>query len=101
MGGEFHGKSQDCNNGIYAFVTRDVFKLLSSSKYKDANLVVSCSYFEIYGGKVFDLLSGKSKLRVLEDGKQQVQIVGLTETEVASVDDVLKLITSSKSRLLG
>ena len=31
---------------------------------------------------MFDLLSGKSKLRVLEDGKQQVVVVGLTETEV-------------------
>merc|ERR1719186_1424868 len=80
MGGEFHGKSQDSKNGIYAFATRDVFKLLKSPKYKNNNLVVSCSYFEIYSGKVFDLLSGKSKLRVLEDGKQQVVVVGLTET---------------------
>merc|ERR1719167_258524 len=93
MGGEFHGKSQDSKNGIYAFATRDVFKLLKSPKYKNNNLVVSCSYFEIYSGKVFDLLSGKSKLRVLEDGKQQVVVVGLTETEVECVEDVLKLIT--------
>jgi len=93
MGGEFHGKTQDSKNGIYAFATRDVFKLLKSPKYKNNNLVVSCSYFEIYSGKVFDLLSGKSKLRVLEDGKQQVVVVGLTETEVDSVEDVLKLIT--------
>ena len=42
--------------------------------------------------QVFDLLSGKSKLRVLEDGKQQVQVVGLTEKTVNSVEDVLKLI---------
>ena len=72
MGGEFKGKSQDCSNGIYALATRDVFQLLKSSKHVDKNLVVSCSYFEIYGGKVFDLLSGKSKLKVMEDGKQQV-----------------------------
>jgi len=97
MGGEFHGKTQDSNNGIYAFATKDVFKLLISPKYKSNNLVVSCSYFEIYSGKVFDLLSGKSKLRVLEDGKQQVVVVGLTETEVESVDDVLKLITNGNT----
>jgi kinesin family protein 2/24 len=42
--------------------------------------------------KVFDLLNNKTKLRVLEDGKQQVQIVGLKEAEINSVDDVLKLI---------
>jgi kinesin family protein 2/24 len=42
--------------------------------------------------QVFDLLAGKAKLRVLEDGKQQVQVVGLTEKCVDSVEDVLKLI---------
>ena len=42
--------------------------------------------------QVFDLLSGKSKLRVMEDGKQQVVIVGLAEIEMDSVDDVLALI---------
>jgi kinesin family protein 2/24 len=56
------------------------------------NLTVSASFFEIYSGKVFDLLANKAKLRVLEDGKQQVQIVGLTEKVVDSVDEVLKLI---------
>merc|ERR1712012_1428254 len=97
MGGEFHGKTQDSKNGIYALAARDGFKLLKSPKYKNNNLVASCSYFEIYSGKVFDLLSGKSKLRVLEDGKQQVQVVGLTETVVESVEDVLKLITSGNN----
>jgi len=93
MGGEFHGKTQDSKNGIYALAARDVFKYLKSPKYKNNNLVVSCSFFEIYSGKVFDLLSGKSKLRVLEDGKQQVVVVGLTESVVDCVEDVLKLIT--------
>lgn len=41
---------------------------------------------------MFDLLGDKQKLRVLEDGKQQVQVVGLTEKVVDSVDEVLKLI---------
>jgi kinesin family protein 2/24 len=60
--------------------------------YQVLNLMVSASFFEIYSGKVFDLLANKAKLRVLEDGKQQVQIVGLTEKIVDSVDEVLKLI---------
>jgi kinesin family protein 2/24 len=37
-------------------------------------------------------LNGKAKLRVLEDAKQQVQVVGLQERRVDSVEDVLKLI---------
>jgi kinesin family protein 2/24 len=97
MGGEFHGKTQDSKNGIYALATKDVFKYLNSARYKNLKLQVSCSYFEIYSGKVFDLLSGKSKLRVLEDGKQQVVIVGLTEKEVDCVEDVLKLINHGNS----
>ena len=46
---------------------------------------------------IFDLLSGKSKLQVLEDGKQQVQVVRLTESVVTSAEDVLKLITSGNN----
>ncbi|XP_018784349.1 PREDICTED: kinesin-like protein Klp10A [Bactrocera latifrons] len=92
MGGEFNGKVQDCKNGIYAMAARDVFTYLKSPRYRTLNLVVSASFFEIYSGKVFDLLSDKQKLRVLEDGKQQVQVVGLTERVVDSVEEVLKLI---------
>ena len=40
-----------CQGGIYAFATRDVFKLHKSPKYKHLDLVVCCSYFEIYSGK--------------------------------------------------
>ncbi|XP_026320345.1 kinesin-like protein Klp10A isoform X2 [Hyposmocoma kahamanoa] len=92
MGGDFQGKTQDCKKGIYAMAARDVFAYLKSAKYKPLNLIVSASFFEIYSGKVFDLLADKAKLRVLEDGKQQVQIVGLTEKVVDNVDEVLKLI---------
>ncbi|NXM94955.1 KIF2A protein, partial [Sylvia borin] len=47
--------------------------------------------------KVSDLLNRKTKLRVLEDGKQQVQVVGLQECEVKCVEDVLKLIDIGNS----
>uniref|UniRef100_A0A8D8X3Q9 Kinesin-like protein n=1 Tax=Cacopsylla melanoneura TaxID=428564 RepID=A0A8D8X3Q9_9HEMI len=97
MGGDFNGKTQDCKKGIYAMAAKDVFKLLKSPKYKGLNLHVSASFFEIYSGKVFDLLAEKAKLRVLEDGKQQVQIVGLTEQVVDSVEEVLKLIQHGNS----
>ncbi|KAH8364946.1 kinesin-like protein Klp10A isoform X2 [Drosophila serrata] len=92
MGGEFNGKIQNCKNGIYAMAAKDVFVTLNTPRYRSMNLVVSASFFEIYSGKVFDLLAEKQKLRVLEDGKQQVQVVGLTEKVVDSVEEVLKLI---------
>lgn len=92
MGGDFNGRTQDCKKGVYAMAARDVFTYLRSPKYKPLSLIVSASFFEIYSGKVFDLLADKAKLRVLEDGKQQVQIVGLTERVVDNVDEVLRLI---------
>ncbi|KAL0278962.1 UNVERIFIED_CONTAM: hypothetical protein PYX00_000624 [Menopon gallinae] len=92
MGGDFNGKTQDCKKGIYAMVAKDVFKYLNSPKYRSLKLIVSASFFEIYSGKVFDLLADKAKLRVLEDSKQVVQIVGLTEKVVENVEEVLKLI---------
>ncbi len=52
MAGEFRGKTQDSKNGIYALAAKDVFKYLVSQKYKQLCLQVSCSYFEIYCGKV-------------------------------------------------
>ena len=41
---------------------------------------------------MFDLLNNKLKLRVLEDAKQQVQVVGLKEEEIRCVEDVFRLI---------
>lgn len=92
MGGDFNGKTQDSSKGIYALAAKDVFAQLRLSKMQGEDQYVCASFFEIYSGKVFDLLNGKQKLRVLEDAKSQVQVVGLSERRVDNVDDVLKLI---------
>ncbi|XP_052900700.1 kinesin-like protein Klp10A [Anopheles moucheti] len=97
MGGTFNGRTQDSKNGIYALATRDIFELLQSPKYRSNNLVVSASFYEIYCGNVFDLLSNKNKARVLEDGKKKVQVVGLSEKEVYSVDEVQAIISSGSN----
>ncbi|KAF6729499.1 Kinesin-like protein KIF2A [Oryzias melastigma] len=86
MGGDFSGKNQDCSKGIYALAARDVFLMIKKPNYKKLDLQVYATYFEIYSGKVFDLLNRKAKLRVLEDGKQQVQVVGLQEKEVKGTE---------------
>nr|XP_033772972.1 kinesin-like protein KIF2C isoform X3 [Geotrypetes seraphini] len=97
MGGDFSGKSQNVSKGIYAFSSRDVFALLSQPRYKNLDLEVYVSFFEIYNGKVFDLLNKKAKLRVLEDGKQQVQVVGLQERLVSCAEEVIKMIEMGSS----
>jgi kinesin family protein 2/24 len=83
---------QDCSKGVYALTAKDVFKMLKSSDYKKEDLYVCCSFFEIYSGRVFDLLNDKAKLRVLEDGHKEVQVCGLTEKECQSDKDVSCLL---------
>lgn len=50
---------------------------------------------------MFDLLNKKAKLRVLEDGKQQVQVVGLQERPVGCAEDVIKVITIGSACRFG
>ncbi|KAG7278317.1 hypothetical protein CRUP_029922 [Coryphaenoides rupestris] len=69
--------------------SRDVFLMLKKPNYKKLDLHVYATFFEIY--------SGKAKLRVLEDGKQQVQVIGLQEKDVKCTEDVLKLIEVGNS----
>ncbi|XP_004480528.2 kinesin-like protein KIF2B [Dasypus novemcinctus] len=97
MGGVFSGRAQDCSRGIYAMVAQDVFLLLKSPTYETLDLKVYGTFFEIYGGKVYDLLNWKKKLQVLEDGNQQMQVVGLREQEVCCVQDMLNLVELGNS----
>uniref|UniRef100_A0A8C3M2L0 Kinesin-like protein n=1 Tax=Chrysolophus pictus TaxID=9089 RepID=A0A8C3M2L0_CHRPC len=92
MGGDFSGRAQNASKGIYAFASQDVFFLRSQPRYRSQDLEVYVTFFEIYNGKVFDLLNKKAKLRVLEDGKQQVQVVGLQEKQVCCAEDVIRMI---------
>ncbi|KAM9008212.1 kinesin-like protein KIF2C isoform 2-T2 [Ara ararauna] len=92
MGGDFSGRTQNASKGIYAFASQDVFLLLNQPRYRSRELEVYVTFFEIYNGKVFDLLNKKTKLRVLEDGKQQVQVVGLQERQVSCAEDVIRMI---------
>lgn len=92
MGGGLSGKAQNASKGIYAMASQDVFLMKNQPRYRNLGLEVYVTFFEIYNGKVFDLLNKKAKLRVLEDGKQQVQVVGLQEHLVNCADDVIKMI---------
>lgn len=92
MGGDFRGKHQNSSTGIYFLAAQEVFSLLNHRKHSSLNLSPYVSFFEIYNSKVYDLLNKKAKLRVLEDERQQVQVVGLEEVFVTSMDDIIKMI---------
>ncbi|XP_073276052.1 kinesin-like protein KIN-13A [Primulina huaijiensis] len=71
---------------------QDLVRLLRLPIYRDQRFKLWLSYFEIYGGKLFDLLSDRKKLCMRENGRQQVCIVGLQEFEVSDVQLVKEYI---------
>lgn len=71
--------------------SQDIFRLMNHT-YRNQGFQLFVSFFEIYGGKVFDLLNDRKKLCMREDGKQQVCIVGLQEYRVSNVEAIKELI---------
>lgn len=76
---------------VYRSASRDLFKILDQLKQKD--LEVGFSFYEIYMGKVYDLLRGRKHVQVMEDSDGEVQIVGLRELDVKTAQDLLELIS--------
>ena len=55
------------------------------------------SFFEIYGGRLFDLLNNKNKLQVLDDKNGKVQIYGLITKQVDSKEQMHKIIEAANA----
>jgi kinesin family protein 2/24 len=72
------GPSDGSVPGLYLLAAFDVIELLN--QYEDLELYLS--FYEIYCGKLYDLLNQKTEVLCREDAKQKVNIVGLTETKV-------------------
>ena len=65
-------------------------------------LTVWVSFYDIYCGKLHDLLNERKQLHAREDGKQNVNIVGLTEKPVLDVQTLMKIIHyGSLQRITG
>ena len=58
--------------------------------YTDLTLCIS--FYEIYCGKLYDLLNDRALVQCREDGKQVVNIVNLTEVEVNTVDAIMETL---------
>jgi len=74
---------------------QDMLEMLRRPEHRHLHLWLS--FFEIYGGKVYDLLKERKKLPVREDGGKNVVVVGLQEHEVFSLDNVTELIDLGSS----
>lgn len=69
---------------------QDMFKLLAKKEHE--HLDVHVSFYEIYGGRLFDLLNSRKLLRALVDHNEAVNIVGLSDRKVQSVKQLLEII---------
>ena len=87
----------DAEPGLYILAASDIFGLLAMPEHESHQLHVAS--YEIYGGKVFDLLAGRTVRPVREDAKKKVNIVGLEEKHVPSMEAFRALLSAcSNSR---
>jgi len=93
-------KKRNENQGLYYSAAEDVFHLAKLDQYK--HLSVGVSLFEIYGGKLFDLLNKRKSVKCLEDHKGKVCFPGLSEHPISNPDELLQMIeTGATNRSTG
>jgi kinesin family protein 2/24 len=87
------------NLGLYVLAARDLFAQLN--KLGGGN-VCTVSFFEIYGGKLFDLLANRAPCHARDNGQGEVVIRGLSSHVVASEHALLDCVRQgSESRSTG
>ena len=74
--------------GLYLLAAYDIFTLLQN--YKGFSIWVS--FYEIYCGKLYDLLNERKILTAREDGKQNICIGGLTEKNAEDINILMQII---------
>ncbi|KAL5967968.1 Kinesin-like protein Klp10A [Taenia solium] len=80
--------------GLYGMVVNDIFQLLGRDD-ECAKYSVTVAFFEIYCNRVYDLLSRRCVVRVLEDASGAVRLLGLSEISVETSEETLTLLKRS------
>ena len=90
----------ESNLGLYYLAALDIFEMIKLPEYSHLN--VRISLFEIYGGKLFDLLNDRQQIKCLEDRKGKVCFPGLTEHPAHAPEHVMQFIEQgSENRSTG
>mmetsp|Transcript_46280 Transcript_46280/g.128775 ORF Transcript_46280/g.128775 Transcript_46280/m.128775 type:complete len:744 (-) Transcript_46280:114-2345(-) len=76
--------------GIFLLASQDIFRCLNSKEH--SYLGVYIAFYEIYCGKLFDLLNNRQILHARENAKSNVVIVGLQEHLVENVQELMEVI---------
>jgi kinesin family protein 2/24 len=76
--------------GLYALAATDLFAKIARGAKETTGVAVS--FYEIYMGKLYDLLNERALVHARENGKQKVVIAGLTEQRVATAAELLQTV---------
>lgn len=91
-GAKISSHNDTTNMGLYYLAARDVFRGVEAERF--SHLSVSVSLFEIYGGKLFDLLNKRKAVKCLEDHKGKVCFPGLSEHGANCPEELMDIIES-------
>ena len=83
--------------GIENLAINHLFEECQNMYGENNNLSFYISFFEIYGGRLYDLLNNKNKLQVLDDQNGKTQIYGLQEIYAGSPDEMRMIIDKGNS----
>jgi kinesin family protein 2/24 len=78
------------NLGLYYMAALDLFQAIKTPGYED--FTIGVSLFEIYGGKLFDLLNDRKHVKCLENSKGKVCFPGLSEHGLSNPEELISLI---------
>ncbi|CBH17412.1 MCAK-like kinesin, putative [Trypanosoma brucei gambiense DAL972] len=76
--------------GLYGYAIRELIGEETTRK-------LAVSFYEVYGSKLFDLLNGRTQLKMMQDEADNLRIVGLSEKVVTCDKEVYKLISKGES----
>ena len=87
--------------GLYALAGYDIFQIKQNEK-KFKNFQIFVSFYEIYCDKLYDLLNNRNRLETREDHKHDINIVGLSENKINSLEELMKIVNFGvKQRTVG
>ncbi|CCW66758.1 unnamed protein product [Phytomonas sp. Hart1] len=77
---------KNSQEGIYLMAARDIYSRL------EPGMAIHVSFFEIYGGKLYDLLNERERLACREDSRGVINVCGLTEHRVQDTGHLMQII---------
>ncbi|ORZ19611.1 P-loop containing nucleoside triphosphate hydrolase protein, partial [Absidia repens] len=90
----------DPEHGLYVMAASEIFEMLDDPRYH--HLSASVGFYEIYQGKLYDLLNERKQLIPRDDGNNNVVIAGLCEHPINDLDGLMQIFNiGSRSRTTG